>query len=124
MENKNYTSQSRRRNRQGFRVTGRLGRRYFMQIDAQRIFGRGRRRRKRRRRRRRRRVIIKGGRRGFRIPRGRWMLRVIRKTRRRMRVYVGGARKGSGWFKGKEENVVRLYREDVGDSYPRKGSSS
>ena len=42
------------------------------------------------------------------------MLRIIRKTRRRMRVYVGGARKGSGWFKGKRGNVVRLYREDVG----------
>ena len=48
------------------------------------------------------------------MPRGRWMLRIIRKTRRRMRVYVEVHERGSGWFKGKEESVVRLYREDVG----------
>ena len=33
LENKDHTShRARRRNRQGFRVTGRLGRRYFMQL--------------------------------------------------------------------------------------------
>merc|ERR1711934_934758 len=67
-------------------------------------FGKGGKKRKKRKKRRRKRkkIIIRGSRRGFKMPRGRWMLRIVRKgTRKRMRVFVTGARKGSGLFKGK-----------------------
>ena len=51
------------------------------------------------------------------MPRGRWMLRIIRKgTRRRMSVSLVEHEEEVDGSKENEESVVRLYREDVGES--------
>ena len=97
-------TEAHRRNRQGFRVTGRLGRRYFMQIDTQRIFGRRKPKKG------------KGNRRGIRIKPGVWRLKVLKKKcPYPIRFHVRGAQKERASLRARKERGLLLHHQSFGD---------